>query len=221
MGNHPSILFPTPEERAEYQFNNRVEQPRRLAPPGYIRVQMYPSWKEGSDEGHLNMRWNSIKADFPLEPSGELSLARIKWKWSLENCAAIDPARHMKFAASNPDYLSPLALAVLTDEHGVLNVFEPKPSDETIAMREQRRHLLKKYDAAVARLEAATIGRLAEAWGVTGTVKSPGILLTSLGLKPLQALLIVFIIFLMPSTLGYYFFIQKQRLTTVMLPRSW
>ncbi|KAF9222429.1 hypothetical protein BS17DRAFT_783699 [Gyrodon lividus] len=203
MESTPSIFFRTPQEH----LNNAWKKGKGLPespPPGHVRVHLYVGWSEGCDETEFLMSHTALKGDFPVEPSGYLSLARVKSKWGLENCAAIDPARRMMFDSSNPNYLSPLAIRVLTDNSGVLKLFEPKPSDDTIAMREVRMHLIQKHDDAVFRFKEATIGRLSDVLGLVAT-----------------AVLLTFIAFSVPAALGYYLLNSQQWLAHVMVARSW
>ncbi|KAF9235261.1 hypothetical protein BU15DRAFT_51560 [Melanogaster broomeanus] len=165
----PSIFFRTPQEHLNNMWKNGERLPQS-PPPRHVRVHLYVGWREGCDETEYFMSHAALKGDFPLEPSGYLSLARVKSKWGLENCAAIDPTRRMKFDSSKPDYLSPLAIKVLTDNSGVLKLFEPKPSNDTIAMREMRMQFVQKYDNAVFRFKEAAIGRLSDVLGVAVTV---------------------------------------------------
>lgn len=53
----------------------------------------------------------------------------------------------MAFKSADSDYLSPIAIGVLADENGVLKLFEPRPSDATIAMREKRMQYVRQYQA--------------------------------------------------------------------------
>lgn len=53
----------------------------------------------------------------------------------------------MAFKSADSDYLSPIAIGVLAGENGVLKLFEPRPSDATIAMREKRMQYVRRYQA--------------------------------------------------------------------------
>ncbi|KIK97637.1 hypothetical protein PAXRUDRAFT_204762 [Paxillus rubicundulus Ve08.2h10] len=199
----PSVFFRTPQEHLNNMWKKGNGLPQSPL-PGHVRVHLYVGWSEGCDETEFIMSHAAIKGDFPLEPSGHLSLSHVKSKWGLENCAAIDPTRCMKFDSSNPDYLSPLAIRVLTDKSGVLKLFEPKPSDETIAMREIRMHLIQKYDDAMFRFKEATIGRLSDVLGVAAT-----------------AVLLMFILLLVSAALGYHFLHTQRWLVHAIVAGSW
>ncbi|KAG1716468.1 hypothetical protein ID866_672 [Astraeus odoratus] len=82
----------------------------------------------------------------------------------------------MGFKAANTDYLSPLAVQVLADEDGVLKLFEPKPSEATLAMREKRMHYVRKYqeettwlyETAFRKLDALFSSSLMVRWSTLG-----------------------------------------------------
>lgn len=52
----------------------------------HVRVYVYLEWKEGHDDKDLLQNLLYLQADVPLEPSGELSLVRIRTNWGLEKC---------------------------------------------------------------------------------------------------------------------------------------
>ncbi|KAL4079306.1 hypothetical protein J3A83DRAFT_4075156, partial [Scleroderma citrinum] len=142
----PSIFFRTPQEHLESQWRKGIQLPP-TPPERHARVYVFLDWKEGSDDKELIQNLLYLQADVPFEPSGNLSLVRIRSMWGLEKCNPIDHHRRIAFRAANQDYLSPLAVQVLADKDGVLKLYEPKPSETTIAMREQRMHYVRKYEA--------------------------------------------------------------------------
>ncbi|KAH7920605.1 hypothetical protein BV22DRAFT_790886 [Leucogyrophana mollusca] len=159
MGNRPSVFVKTPQEHLEYSWNHRLTLPSDPL-PGHVRVCFYTDWNEGLDESDLVVRWSALRADVPLEPSGDLDLGRVRKMWGLEKCAPIHPDRRIPFEPQHPDHLSSLAVGVLTDEEGVLKLFEPSPSEPTIQIREKRMHIVRKYQAGVTHVEDAIMGRI-------------------------------------------------------------
>ncbi|KAI5986883.1 hypothetical protein EDD15DRAFT_2372955 [Pisolithus albus] len=142
----PSIFCRTPQEHLECQWRKNIQLPR-TPPERHVRVYLFLEWKEGCDDKELLDGLLYLKADVPLEPTGKLSLLRIREMWGLENCIPIDQCRRMAFKSADSDYLSPIAIGVLADENGVLKLFEPRPSDATIAMREKRMQYVRQYQA--------------------------------------------------------------------------
>lgn len=106
--------------------------------------------------------WAALKNDFVLEPAGELDLKKVKGKWALERCSAIDLERMQPFEEKCKGRLSLLALKVLADSKGVIWMYEPTPSKDTISIREDRLRIVRQYDAAVERILEATLGRLSK-----------------------------------------------------------
>ncbi|KAI6116048.1 hypothetical protein F5141DRAFT_975422, partial [Pisolithus sp. B1] len=142
----PSIFCRTPQEHLEYQWRKSIQLPH-TPPERHVRVYLFLEWQEGRDDKELLDNLLYLKADVPLEPTGKLSLLRIREMWGLEKCVPIDQCRRMAFKSAHSDYLSPIAIGVLADENGVLKLFEPRPSDATIAMREKRMQYVRRYQA--------------------------------------------------------------------------
>lgn len=142
----PSIFCRTPQEHLECQWRKNIQLPH-TPPERHVRVYLFLEWQEGRDDKELLDNLLYLKADVPLEPTGKLSLLRIREMWGLENCIPIDQCRRMAFKSADSDYLSPIAIGVLAGENGVLKLFEPRPSDATIAMREKRMQYVRRYQA--------------------------------------------------------------------------
>ncbi|KAG0700210.1 hypothetical protein DFH29DRAFT_643990 [Suillus ampliporus] len=159
MGNSPSIFVRTPQEHLEYMWKHRNPLPYS-APPGHVRVYLLPEWTRGKTP--MNEPWAALKADFPIEPTGELDLKRVKGKWALERCSAIDLERMQPFEEKCKGRLSRLALNVLADAKGVVWMYEPTPSEDTISIRADRLRVVRQYDAAVEWILEATLGRISK-----------------------------------------------------------
>ncbi|KAG1726864.1 uncharacterized protein EDB91DRAFT_1254107 [Suillus paluster] len=160
MGNVPSIFVRTPQEHLEYMWTHRNPLPYE-APPGHVRVYLLPQWTPGKSP--LNEPWAALKGDFPVEPTtGELDLKKVKGKWALERCSAIDLERMQPFEENCKGRLSRLALNVLADAKGVVWMYEPTPSEATISIRTDRLRIVRQYDAAVERILEATLGRISK-----------------------------------------------------------
>ncbi|KAI6168658.1 hypothetical protein EDD17DRAFT_633677 [Pisolithus thermaeus] len=158
----PSIFCRTPQEHLEYQWRKNIQLPR-TPPERHVRVYLFLEWQEGQDDKELLDNLLYLKADVPLEPTGKLSLLRIQEMWGLEKCVPIDQCRRMAFKSAHSDYLSPIAIGVLADENGVLKLFEPKPSDATIVMREKRMQYVRRYQAETTWLYETAIQKVDEA----------------------------------------------------------
>ncbi|KAI6111992.1 hypothetical protein EDD16DRAFT_1605446 [Pisolithus croceorrhizus] len=96
--------------------------------------------------------------------------------WGLEKCVPIDQCRRMAFKSAHSDYLSPIAIGVLADENGVLKLFEPRPSDATIAMREKRMQYVRRYQAETTWLYETAIQKVDEALSGKKIVRLPSTL---------------------------------------------
>ncbi|KIK22334.1 hypothetical protein PISMIDRAFT_680355 [Pisolithus microcarpus 441] len=164
----PSIFCRTPQEHLECQWRKNIQLPH-TPPERHVRVYLFLEWQEGRDDKELLDNLLYLKADVPLEPTGKLSLLRIREMWGLEDCIPIDQCRRMAFKSADSDYLSPIAIGVLAGENGVLKLFgrsctptfppnavgsttlstlpEPRPSDATVAMREKRMQYVRRYQA--------------------------------------------------------------------------
>ncbi|KAG1738268.1 hypothetical protein EDB19DRAFT_2039714 [Suillus lakei] len=159
MGNYPSIFVRTPQEHLEYMWKN----PSPLAyscPPGHVRVYLLPEWTRGKNP--MKEPWAALKNDFSLEPTGELDMKKVKGKWALERCSAIDLERMQPFEEKCKGRLSRLALNVLADSKGIVWMYEPTPSEDTISIRADRLRIVRQYDAVVERILEATLGRISK-----------------------------------------------------------
>lgn len=159
MGNGPSIFVRTPQEHLEHMWRGRSPLPYSC-PPGHVRVYLLPEWTRGKNP--MNEPWAALKNDFALEPTGELNLKKVKGKWALERCSAIDLERMQPFEEKYKGRLSLLALKVLADSKGIVWMYEPTPSEDTVSIRADRLRIVRQYDAAVERILEATLGRISK-----------------------------------------------------------
>lgn len=99
---HPSIFYRTPQEHLECQWRKDIQLPPALPErfvdvldlqviaqrlvPRHARVYVFLEWQEGRDDKELIHNMLFLKADVPFEPSGNLSLVRIRAMWGLEKC---------------------------------------------------------------------------------------------------------------------------------------
>jgi hypothetical protein len=145
-------LPPSPPPRCVHvlPFLYRHRHPRpctTYTPSRHVRVHLYLGWHPGCDETEFVMRHSALVSDFPLDRSGRLALSRVTAKWALHGCAVsppswacvvartlcstwdcwglqpIDACRRAKFDTVHPEYISPLAIRVLTETEGVLKLF--------------------------------------------------------------------------------------------------
>ncbi|KAI9571568.1 hypothetical protein HD554DRAFT_2036517 [Boletus coccyginus] len=190
-----ALFHPTPQEYLNGMWKIVKKLPPN-PPPRHVRVHVYLGWRPGCDETEFVMRHSALVGDFPLDRFGRLSLSRVKAKWALRGCAVgvfftsfqpIDPCRRTKFEPVHPEYISPLAIRVLTETEGVLKLFEPTPSKGTIAMRDLRLRLVTAYDNMWSSLHEATLGWL---------VDTIGLLMT--------AILLTMVTLGVPAVLGWY-----------------
>lgn len=159
MGNGPSVFVRTPQEHLEHMWKGRSPL-AYSCPPGHVRVYLLPEWTRGKNP--MNEPWAALKNDFALEPTGELDMKKVKGKWGLERCSAIDLERMQPFEEKCKGRLSLLALKVLADPKGVVWMYEPTPSEDTASMRLDRLRIVRQYDAAVERILEATLGRISK-----------------------------------------------------------
>ncbi|KAH7883335.1 hypothetical protein F5I97DRAFT_1832080 [Phlebopus sp. FC_14] len=227
MPYQPTIFTCTPQEHLKQQWRNCPDLPVE-PPPGHVRVYLFPDWDEGWDYEELIEDWLFLQGDFPLEPSGELSLTRVNKAWGLEKCMAIDPNRRKMYVGSNPDHLSPLAVRVLTGEDGILKLFEPETSEATYIIREERLKVVRQCDAAMKWFKDrvddavdASYRALTSIWMVKSYMFLPWRLLLMV-----QQKILVFILFLVLTTTVIpvmmevvYYLHHPEKL--VMLPRAW
>ncbi|KAJ7644224.1 hypothetical protein FB45DRAFT_897269 [Roridomyces roridus] len=83
--------------------------------------------------------------DLPLCRLGGLDLNLVKRCWGLETCLPIDPLRWKPFEPRHPNYISPVALQVLSCGQDGIKFIEPTVSQQTVVQRQMRQVL---YDAA-------------------------------------------------------------------------
>ncbi|KAG1716469.1 hypothetical protein ID866_673 [Astraeus odoratus] len=84
-GYSPSIFFCTPQEHLENQWRKNIQLPPH-PPKRHVRIYVFLEWQEGCDDKELLDNLLYLKADVPVEPSGDLSLIRIRSMWGLEKC---------------------------------------------------------------------------------------------------------------------------------------
>ncbi|KAG9316874.1 hypothetical protein JVU11DRAFT_2950 [Chiua virens] len=180
-----ALFHKTPQEHLNGMWKIIKKLPP-TPPSSHVRVHVYLGWTPGCDDTEFVMRHSALVADFPLDHAGRLSLARVTSKWTLRGCTPIDPCRRAPFELVQPGYLSPLAIRVLTDE-GVVKLFEPTPSEGTLAMRDRRLRFVTALDNFWSALHEATLGRLVDTIGLVMT-----------------ALLLALVVLGVPAALGWY-----------------
>ncbi|KAJ6559075.1 hypothetical protein DFH09DRAFT_1161764 [Mycena vulgaris] len=83
-----------------------------------------------------------MAADIPLCRSGGLDLDSVKRQWGLETCLPVDPLRWKPFQPSHPNYLSAVAIEVLSYGQGCIKFIEPTVSHQTLMQRQMRELIL-------------------------------------------------------------------------------
>ncbi|KAF7365053.1 hypothetical protein MVEN_00376500 [Mycena venus] len=106
-------------------------------PPGYVRVHFYSHLYRIYDKSPPD-----LAADIPLCRSGGLDLDVVKRQWGLETCLPVDPLRWKPFQPTHPDYLSAVAVEVLSHGQGCIKVIEPTVSHQTLMQRHTREVVL-------------------------------------------------------------------------------
>ncbi|KAJ7274071.1 hypothetical protein C8J57DRAFT_1314510 [Mycena rebaudengoi] len=102
-------------------------------PPGYVRVQFYTHLFKIYDRSPPD-----IVSDIPLNRSGGLDLISVKRLWGLETCLPVDPLRWKPFQPTHTNYLSAVAIRVLSEGEGCINFIEPTVSHQTLIQRQTR-----------------------------------------------------------------------------------
>ncbi|TCD66985.1 hypothetical protein EIP91_000665 [Steccherinum ochraceum] len=100
-------------------------------PPGSVRVKWYPDLYHVADSAAC------LTFDFPLDASGNLSLAHVRQRWGMRSCVLLDSRRGQLeiFQPNDPDVVSALAVRVLLDKQNCLRVIEQlPPSLQTIRL---------------------------------------------------------------------------------------
>ncbi|CAK5270335.1 unnamed protein product [Mycena citricolor] len=142
MGN---VLVKSPQEHAsetaryaEREFQLVIQRVPRKPAPGHIRVHFYSHLYQVYDGAPPDMT-----ADFPLCPRGGLDVNLVKGAWGLETCTPVDPLRWKPVEPTHVNYLSPVALRVLSEEQdGCIKVIEPFVSQTTLIQRQTRHAIL-------------------------------------------------------------------------------
>ncbi|KAJ7367002.1 hypothetical protein DFH08DRAFT_1072390 [Mycena albidolilacea] len=106
-------------------------------PPGYVRVHFHSHLYQIYDRSLPD-----LTADVPLCRSGGLDLDVVKRRWGLETCLPVDPLRWKPFEPSHPNYLSPVAIEVLSYGQGCVKFIEPTVSRQTLMQRQTREAVL-------------------------------------------------------------------------------
>ncbi|KAJ7259566.1 hypothetical protein B0H12DRAFT_1108740 [Mycena haematopus] len=106
-------------------------------PPGYIRVHFYSHLYRIHDRSPPD-----LVADIPLCRSGGLDLDVVKRQWGLETCLPVDPLRWKPVEPTHPNYLSCLAIEVLSYGQGCIKFIEPTVSHHTLLQRNTREAVL-------------------------------------------------------------------------------
>ncbi|KAJ7069688.1 hypothetical protein C8F01DRAFT_1245877 [Mycena amicta] len=136
-----SLLTKSPQEhtlataRSAEKKKKLALQPVESSPaPGYIRVHFHSHLFKICDRSPPD-----IAADIPLSPSGGLDLDVVRRRWGLETCVPVDPLRWKPFQPTQPNYLSPVAIQILSEGQGCVKVIEPFVSHQTLMQRNARR----------------------------------------------------------------------------------
>ncbi|KAJ7147077.1 hypothetical protein C8R43DRAFT_1011754 [Mycena crocata] len=141
MGN---TLTKSPQELSAATIRSTEKQRQLILepaspppPPGYVRVQFY---------SHLyriyDMSPPDLIADIPLCRSGGLNLDAVKRKWGLETCLPVDPLRWKPFQPTHSNYLSAVAIQLLSHGQGCIKFIEPSVSCQTLIQRQTREVVL-------------------------------------------------------------------------------
>ncbi|KAJ7134734.1 hypothetical protein C8R44DRAFT_771327 [Mycena epipterygia] len=141
MGN---TLAKSPHELA-FSTARSTEKQRQLilepasppSPPGYVRAHFYTNLYQIYDRSPPGMT-----ADIPLCRSGGLDLDEVKRRWRLETCLPVDPLRWKPFQPTHTDYLSAVAVEVLSCGDGCIKFIEPSVSHQTLIQRQTREVVL-------------------------------------------------------------------------------
>ncbi|KAJ7442682.1 hypothetical protein FB451DRAFT_1297243 [Mycena latifolia] len=99
----------------------------------YVRVQFYSHLYRICDRAPPDM-----SADIPLCCSGGLDLDSVKRQWGLETCLPVDPLRWKPFQPTHSNYLSAVAIEVLSYGQGCIKFIEPTVSHQTLMQRQTR-----------------------------------------------------------------------------------
>ncbi|KAJ6622626.1 hypothetical protein B0H10DRAFT_2013595 [Mycena sp. CBHHK59/15] len=83
-----------------------------------------------------------MAADIPLCRSGGLDLDVVRRRWGLDTCLPVDPLRWKPFQPTHPEYLSAVAIQVLSEGEGCLKFIEPTVSTQTLVQRQTRQVVL-------------------------------------------------------------------------------
>lgn len=140
-----SMWTKTPQEWAEETRRERVNT-RGLAAFPLLKTKTYlhtivvhffmdmDRYKHGFDP--------DMEALFELDADLSLDLTKIRERWGMETCAAIDPCRWTMFKGASDDRLSGFAVQTLFDKDGVINVVERPASPSALAVRARRQTFL-------------------------------------------------------------------------------
>ncbi|KAJ7132993.1 hypothetical protein C8R46DRAFT_1140287 [Mycena filopes] len=138
MGN---TLAKSPQEYALATAQSTEKQrqlilqpaPSPPPPPGYVRIHFHTDLYRIYDHAPPDM-----VADIPLCRSGGLDLEVVKQQWGLETCLPVDPLRWKPFQPTHSDYLSAVAVQVLSHQQGCIKFIEPTVSHQTLLKRQTR-----------------------------------------------------------------------------------
>ncbi|KAJ7675751.1 hypothetical protein DFH06DRAFT_1170424 [Mycena polygramma] len=105
--------------------------------PGYVRIHFHSHLHSIFDRSPPDM-----VADVPLCRSGGLDLDVVKRVWGLETCLPVDPLRWKPFEPTHSDYLSAVAVEILSYGQGCIKFIEPTVSHRTLMQRQTREVVL-------------------------------------------------------------------------------
>ncbi|KAK7048471.1 hypothetical protein R3P38DRAFT_2869594 [Favolaschia claudopus] len=137
MGNtvakSPKELTLSSQRSLEKQRQLILQSASAAPPPGYVRAYFYSHLYQIYDKSPPD-----LAADIPLCPSGGLDLGVVKQEWGLETCLPVDPLRWKPFQPGQPNYLSAVAVEVLSNGQGCIKFIEPTVSHQTLMQRQTR-----------------------------------------------------------------------------------
>ncbi|KAJ7675687.1 hypothetical protein DFH06DRAFT_664801 [Mycena polygramma] len=126
------------EKQRQHIHEPEPEHAVSLPPsPGYVRIHFHSHLHNIFDRSPPDM-----VADVPLCRSGGLDLDVVKRVWGLKTCLPVDPLRWKPFEPTHSDYLSAVAVEILSCGQGCIKFIEPTVSHRTLMQRQAREVVL-------------------------------------------------------------------------------
>ncbi|KAH9018796.1 hypothetical protein EDB83DRAFT_174750 [Lactarius deliciosus] len=99
----------------------------RRATPGCIRLKLFSSRQENSDDAAID-----DEIDVPLSPNGDLDFHRVKLWWGIRTCLPLEPFSWKVFHPRDRKTISGAAIHNLTNgrQNNMFLIFSPKATDE-------------------------------------------------------------------------------------------